>query len=419
LKTLRKKHIDYLDAVGDLLFSVCAYDEEDYEKLLVAMKTGSLSATGSPMSEQQIDDLKGTKQFRDRYGKYLRKRLRSPETMRQALDDWFCKYKVTASPGSRPACGRLDPFHQVPLFTHETKDAIENCKEKAHFLSDPLPLEKMCDIITPSPNSKHGLPECLSRRGESKLEAFHDRFAHFANSGMRNSLADCLNLSGTARYNLAIRHKRSLMLSTVAAGAQVDRKNIPAAWEKIPPCYNHSELGYVNNMARAIGLTPPFPNAEQLPPDNGERFFSEHMACCRPGALNVDSNDHCRCNLCARNPPNAAFISKKTTTPKRIAQLTVAGKTATPGTIVRQQASLPQPPQLPQHQVNVGQFGDLNCAMFVHPFPMTLGYPCYPYQHIPAHYFTPAYCCAKYKAWLSVRVGRPPHDYHCETKNSK
>ncbi len=208
------------------------------------------------------------------------------------------------------------------------------------------------------------------------------------------------------------------MLLTVAAGAQVDRKNIPAAWEKIPPHYNHSELGHVNNMARAIGLTPPFPNAEQLPPDNGERFFPEYMAYCRPGVLNVDSKDHCQCNLCARNPPekNVAFISKKTTTPTRIAQSTVAEKAATPGTIVHQQASLPQ---LPQHHVNVGQFGDLNCAMFVHAFPMPLGYPCYRYHQIPAHYFTRACCCTKYKAWLSVCVGRPSHDYHCETKNSK
>ncbi len=261
LKTLRKKHIDYHDAVGDLLFAVYTYDEQDYEKLLVAMKKGTLSSNGKPFTDKQIDDLKGTKQFRDRHGKYLRKRLRSPETMRQAIDNWFCTYKVTASPGSRPGRGRLDPLHKVPLFNHETKDAVENCKDKAEFLTDPLPIEKMYDRIAPSPNSKHGLSEHLSRRGESKLEAFHDRFAHFANSGMRDSLADCLNLSGTARYNLAIRHKRSLMLSSVEAGAQVDRTHIPAAWERVPPYYNHSELGYVNRMARAVGLPPPFPNA--------------------------------------------------------------------------------------------------------------------------------------------------------------
>jgi len=157
LKTLRKKHIDCHDAVGDLLFAVYAYDEQDYEKLLVAMKKGTLPSNGKSFTDQEIDDLKGTKQFRDRYGKYLRKRLRLPETMRQAIDNWFCRYKVTVSPGSRPGRGRLDPLHKVPLFKHETKVAVKNCKEKAEFLSDPLPIEKMYDRIAPSPNSKYDI----------------------------------------------------------------------------------------------------------------------------------------------------------------------------------------------------------------------------------------------------------------------
>jgi len=99
------------------------------------------------------------------------------------------------------------------LFTADTKAAVDNCKDKARYLSDPLPLEKMYDKILPNPNSTHQLTEYLSLRGESKLEAFHDRFAHFANCGMRASLADNLNLAGTARYNLFIRHKRSMTSS--------------------------------------------------------------------------------------------------------------------------------------------------------------------------------------------------------------
>jgi len=71
-------------------------------------------------------------------------------------------------------------------------------------MSDPSPLQDMCNEILPNPNSSHQLVEHLSLRGESKLEAFHDRFAHFANCRMRASLADNLNLAGTARYNLLI-----------------------------------------------------------------------------------------------------------------------------------------------------------------------------------------------------------------------
>mgnify|MGYP007080396730 CR=1 FL=1 len=59
------------------------------------------------------------------------------------LDDWFCKYKVTATNPDKPACGRLDPVRLVPLFTEDTKAAVENCKEKAQHLSDPLPMDQM------------------------------------------------------------------------------------------------------------------------------------------------------------------------------------------------------------------------------------------------------------------------------------
>jgi hypothetical protein len=96
------------------------------------------------MTAQDIADLQGTKLFRDRYAKYLRKELLGPETMRQKLDDWFCKYKVTSSDNdSRRAGGRLDPIKQITLFTGDTKPAVENCKDKAQFLVDLMTLEYM------------------------------------------------------------------------------------------------------------------------------------------------------------------------------------------------------------------------------------------------------------------------------------
>jgi hypothetical protein len=128
--------------------------------------------------------------------------------MCQMLDDWFARFKCTASLDSnRPAMGRLDPQPKEPLFTVETKTALLNCKEKSHYLQDPLPLEQMYEVISPNPKSSHGLNEYLSRRGESNLESFHLLLAHFGNSGMRESLADNLILTKTARYNLSVRHK--------------------------------------------------------------------------------------------------------------------------------------------------------------------------------------------------------------------
>jgi hypothetical protein len=164
------------------------------------------------------------------------------------LDEWFHRFKCSTT-SSRPALGRLDPKTQQSLFTADTKVAWENCKAKAEYLQDPLPLEEMYDTILPHPSSPHGLKEYLSRRGESSLEAFHLLLAHFANCGMRNSLADNLNLTGTCRYNLTIRHKLRLT-SNNALGVDFNtRKNMPAAWEGVVPYFNHSELAWVNKQA--------------------------------------------------------------------------------------------------------------------------------------------------------------------------
>lgn len=137
------------------------------------------------------------KLFRERHSKYLRKVINQPETIQHNLDAWFEKYKVTSSdPINKPAGGRLDPICMITLFTEETKSAVDACKEKAKYLSDPYPLEQMYDRIHPNPNSTHQLTEYLSKQGESKLESFHDRLAHFANCGMRNQLADNLTQLG-------------------------------------------------------------------------------------------------------------------------------------------------------------------------------------------------------------------------------
>ena len=149
--------------------------------------------------------MRNTKTFRQRYGKYLRKEIRAPESMRERMDTWFAMYKCSRSDDSPlEALGRLDPITKETLFTRETKDAIANCKDKAQYLQDPLPLEKMYYSIPPNPNATHGLNEYLSRKGESTLESFQLNLAHFGNIGMRESLADNLNLTGTVRHNVTI-----------------------------------------------------------------------------------------------------------------------------------------------------------------------------------------------------------------------
>jgi len=240
--------------------------------------------------------------------------------MVQALDDWFCQHNVTLSnPITKPVGGRLDPIRLKSLFTADTKTAVKCCKEKAMHLTDPLPLEDMHDKILPNPNSSHQLTEHLSKHGESKLEAFYDRFAHFANCGMRDSLADNLNLADTARHNLAIRHKRSLVSTNDkgVGGALLDpeyRKNIQAGWDRVVPCFNHSELWHINRMAHAVDCSHPFPHAEVLPEDNGKRFFSEHLTVTIPSLQNARHGEfgECVCNDCRGN--KTVVVASDTTT---------------------------------------------------------------------------------------------------------
>ena len=439
LRTLRKSHIDFYKATTDLLTALHSHCPTDCEKLLSALRDGT--HTGKKWSSEEIAEMRETKLFRDRHSKHLRKRSHGPTTIVQNLDDWLCRYKVTSSdPINSPAGGRLDPWRQVPLFAADTKEAVSNCKLKAQCIEDPLPLDQMCDLVEASPNSKHSLPEHLSRRGESKLEAFHDRLDNFANCGMRDSLADNLNLAGTARYNLTIHHKRALIATPEKPNNEKqlldpiitveERKKMPGAWEKVAPFFNHSELQHTNQLARSIGISTPFPRAETLPQDTGERFFSECISTFKPASLPVDQNDICICNMCRSNSNNKTIINNKSNEQINIAM--VENKNTGDENINRQEARRPaervqhdntNPSLMPQqhaHQqpcfaTTPAPTVGVNYYQQFQPMPAFL--PTMLHQHVPQHCLAPAVCCSSYQKWLYKRKGRPPHDLHCYTKH--
>ena len=92
------------------------------------------------------------------------------------------------------------------------------------------------------------------------------------------------------------------------------RRKIPAAWEKVLPYFNHSELQYINQLAKQLGLQDvPFPMAEVLPEDNGERFFSEYMAVLK-NVCRFDGSGVCVCQRCkgkaTRSIPPVTLLEK-------------------------------------------------------------------------------------------------------------
>jgi len=432
IRTLKKKHVDCSQAITDLLSSLYVYHAPDYEKLLKALKEGTLSPTGKKCSSEEISELKASKLFRERYSKYLRKVIHQPETTQQNLDDWFCKYKVTSSdPVNKPAGGRLDPMRMITLFTEDAKLAVDACKEKAKHLSDPLPLEQMYDKMLPNPNSTHQLTEFLSKRGESKLEACHDRLAHFANCGMRNRLADNLNLAGTARFNIAMRHKRSLRLLTTenpqSEKPLLDRKVMPASWEKVVPYLNHSELWHINNMAKSSGCAYPFPNAETLPQDNGERFFSQYMTTLQEIGKQRGDGGECLCKLC--KCPADETSGRPTTTCMQQQKQAPGNRNETIARHVNQPSATPKATSpmprhngpnavahrvgAPAHAVTAQTQQQCNHPMLA-PQPTLLPMWCFP----PMLTAATASCCWKYNEWLTRhrRVGRPPHHPLCKNR---
>ena len=86
IKTLCTNHIDYQLAIKELLQSIYCFHEKDYKALLVALQEGKLSLNRRKYSIQEIEDMKVTSVFKNRYSKYLRKQVLPPATMKANLE---------------------------------------------------------------------------------------------------------------------------------------------------------------------------------------------------------------------------------------------------------------------------------------------------------------------------------------------
>jgi len=134
-KTLKKNHTDHFTSVNGLLNCIYHHNVDDYENLLRALKEGTLS---SKYTDDEIQELRGTKAFRQRHDRHLRKEMRPPHILCSVLDDWHDQFKCTASEGSRPARGRRDPNAGETLFASETKEAIRLAKVNVSRILFPL-----------------------------------------------------------------------------------------------------------------------------------------------------------------------------------------------------------------------------------------------------------------------------------------
>ena len=156
----------------------------------------------------------------------------------------------------------------------------------------------MYRMVPPGPKSRHGLPQKISCRPESRLEQFHNPLAHYGNTGMNPGLTDCLTLRGTASFNVQVRHR-------LARREGVDF-GYPYHLEDTPKHDNHAKLFYLNELARNRGCKEPFKCLTVLKPSTGEVFLSAYFndQLNRNTTTGVDGIGRCLCGpACPILPP--------------------------------------------------------------------------------------------------------------------
>ena len=70
-----------------LLEVIYNYFNPDVEALIKALKEGRWG--GHKHTDEEIGKMMGTKIFRERYAKYLRKQIKGPEQIRVGLGEWI------------------------------------------------------------------------------------------------------------------------------------------------------------------------------------------------------------------------------------------------------------------------------------------------------------------------------------------
>jgi hypothetical protein len=296
--TLRITNSKFHHALRDLKDCVYGHEADDYAKLIGVLQQGTMSRNAEPMTHAQIEDLKKTAKWNQRYSRFLRKKLHLPPTIRQKLLCWVDKYKECR-----------DPLTDQHLFVATAK-AVDRQLRHLEHIQWPTDVE-MYVRIPPGPKTTHGLHTYRSRNPEPQLESFHAQFANFGNSRMSDVLGDNIHLRGIAARNLKIQH-----ITDVREG-RVDVDLLPGHLADIPLIQDHHLGNFINNIARAAGCSKdaiPFPHLKPLAHDTGEVFlteyFYEQMERNQFDATKPDpANDFCRCCVSNRNNDNTPDVN--------------------------------------------------------------------------------------------------------------
>ena len=291
VRTLRDGHDFSVPAIRDLKQCIYEYDQQDLSNLVEALKEGRMGNRGKKYTTADINKIMYTREWKQKYDQYLKKKILPPQLIDQKLTAWMAKYKE-----------RQD-MKGKNLFTPDTKKVVLECIKKAPYLQDPpgVPLEDMYRQVLPTSRMKHDLSFHLSNRGESGTESAQGQQQHFANVGMRDTIADQYILRGMCRGNARIRQR--LLWNEMP---QDMRERIPSLLRGEPQHFDHLLLGHINKTVKDSGSPwVPFQNLFEIKADNGEQFLSAYKKAQDRRAKTVPVNRHnsrCQCPQCAGNP---------------------------------------------------------------------------------------------------------------------
>ena len=155
VKTLDKRSYLYWECLVELQAAIYSYDEQDYSNLVRVLKDGSFN--GKVMSSEDIEELRRSKEWKSRFSCYLRKKIKPPDSIKQALEVWIAKWE-----------GKCDTNNQQ-VFTGDTRKATEEQFKKLEYIGDKPTVESYKEVPA-GPRSTHGLSKWVSQRPESALE---------------------------------------------------------------------------------------------------------------------------------------------------------------------------------------------------------------------------------------------------------
>jgi len=296
--TLRQGHLLYHEALRQLCFAVHDWHEGDFADLVRNLKDGKMGNKNQVWTDEEIDRMNMTPQFKGMFEGHLRKKVHPAELMRHKLKIWFETF-----------AGQQDPLSKKNLFTMDTKSALEEQMKRAEDVADTIPVEKLYRTQNRGRRSKakHDLLKKKSLRCESHLESFHNKEKHFANTNSRTDLADYLNLLGTCRHNVTMRHREWWNMLPLE-----ERAEIIEYFAKEPMHYNHSKLSVINQWSVEAGCAEvPFLHVRPLCPDNGERFFGAHAEASKHRLRDHGVNPitrRCLCPSCGGHPRDLVHV---------------------------------------------------------------------------------------------------------------